>query len=64
MVSQARIDATTKYIKNHMRQFVVRCNNVKDADVIEYLENCGNITETVKRLVREEIDKKSNKTLA
>ncbi len=59
MATQAQIDASTKYIRNHTRQFVVRCNNVKDADVIEYLESSGNITEEIKRLVREEISKNS-----
>ncbi len=55
MATKAQVNATTKYIKEHMRQFVVRCNKEADADVIEYLEGCGNITEEVKRLVRERI---------
>ena len=36
----AQVKATTKYIKNHMRTFVCRCNNETDADVIRYL-NAG-----------------------
>ena len=54
-VSDAQIRATVKYVKNHMRQFVLRCHNERDADVIEYLEGCGNIQGELKRLVREEI---------
>ena len=56
MATQAQINATVKYVKNKMRQFVVRCNKETDADVIEYLESCENITEEVKRLVRKEIN--------
>lgn len=58
MATPAQVNATVKYIKNHMRQFVIRCNKETDADVIEYLEGCGNITEEVKRLVREKISEK------
>lgn len=55
MASPAQIKASTRYIQNHMRQFVIRCNNERDKDVIDYLESCDNITEEVKRLVREKI---------
>ena len=59
MVTSAQVKATTKYIKTHMRQFVLRCNNEYDADVIEYLEDSGNVTAELKRLVRKEIESKS-----
>ena len=55
MVTAARVRATTKNIKNHMRTFVCRCNNETDADVIRYLEECGNVNAEIKRLVRKEI---------
>ena len=55
MATSAQSKATTKYIKTHMRQFVIRCHNERDADVIKYLEGCGNLQGEVKRLVREEI---------
>lgn len=58
MVSPSQVKATTNYIKRHMRQFVVRCNNEKDADVIAYLEGCKNVTAEVKRLIREEMSRK------
>lgn len=57
MVSAAQVKATTKYIKTHMRQFVCRCHNERDKDVIEYLEGCGNVNAEIKRLVRQEIRK-------
>lgn len=57
MPSPAQTKAVTKYIKTHMRSFVCRCNNEKDADVIEYLENCGNVNAEIKRLIRKEIQK-------
>lgn len=59
MSSSAQTKAVTKYIKTHMRQFVCRCNNEKDGDVIEYLEGCGNVNAEIKRLVREEIKRKN-----
>lgn len=59
MPSAAQNRATIKYVKTHMRQFVVRCNNERDKDIIDYLEGCGNVTAEVKRLVREEIARKA-----
>ncbi len=56
MPTPAQNAATAKYVKNRMRQFIVRCNNEKDADVIAYLEGCDNITEEVKRLVRDKLN--------
>lgn len=57
MVTSAQVKATTKYIKNHTRTFVCRCNNETDADVIKYLENCGNVNAEIKRLIRKEIQR-------
>lgn len=58
MPTPAQVRATTNYIRNHMRQFVLRCNNERDADVIAYLEGCGNVNGELKRLVRDEIERK------
>lgn len=60
MPTPAQNRATAQYVKTHMRQFVIRCNRDKDADVIEYLEGCGNVTAEVKRLVRQELDRGQN----
>lgn len=59
MPTPAQTRATTKYIREHMRQFVLRCNNERDADVIAYLESCGNVNAKLKELVRKEIEKAS-----
>ena len=61
MVTQAQSRATTKYVKTHMRQFVLRCHNERDADVISWLEGTGNVNGTLKRLVREEIARIENR---
>lgn len=63
MATAAQTKATTKYIKTHMRQFVVRCNKEGDRDVIDYLEGCGNVTAEVKRLIREELARESLKNI-
>lgn len=60
MPTPAQVRATTNYIRNHMRQFVLRCNNEKDEDVITYLEGCGNVNAELKRLVRAELERKNS----
>lgn len=57
MVSAARVKATTKCIKTRKGQFVCRCHNERDKDVIDYLEGCDNVDAEIKRLVRQEISK-------
>ena len=56
-ISEAQVRAVTKYVKTHCRQFVLRCNNEKDADIIEYLEGCDNVTAELKQLIRDKIAK-------
>lgn len=53
--SAAQTKATTQYIKRHLKTYVMRCHKENDADIIDYLESCGNVAGTLKRLVREEI---------
>lgn len=66
MVSPAQVRATTKYIKEHTRRYVLQCNNERDADVIEYLSGKENVNAFLKGLVRErmelELEYDSNKT--
>ena len=57
MVSKAQSKATTQYIKKHMRQYVVRFQNEAEADMIEWLDALGNVTQTIKRLIREEMER-------
>ena len=58
MPTAAQNKATAKYIKTHMRRFVLSCNNERDADIIEFLERSGNVNALLKALVREKIFKK------
>ena len=57
MASKAQSKAMTQYIKRHMRQYVVRFQNEREADMIEWLDASGNVTQTIKRLIREEMER-------
>lgn len=61
MVSKAQSRATTQYIKQHMRQYVVRFQNEQEADMIAWLDASGNVTQTIKRLVRAEMEQEKSK---
>lgn len=61
MVNQSNSRAVTKYIKTHMRQYIVRFQNEAEADMIEWLDSTGNVTQTIKRLIRAEMEKESRK---
>ena len=41
--------------KKHTRRFVLKLHTVLDADIIQLLENSGNIQGYLKKLIREEI---------
>lgn len=58
MATVAQTKATTKYIKNHTRRWVLQCNNATDADIIGYLEGVPNVNALLKELVRERIARK------
>lgn len=55
MATVAQTKATTEYIKNHTRRWVLQCNNATDSDIIEYLESSPNVNALLKELVRERI---------
>lgn len=57
MVSSAQVKATTQYIKNHTKRYVVQCNNEKDADIIEHLKGVDNVNGYIKQLIRDSIKK-------
>lgn len=57
MASPAQTKATTKYIKEHTRTYVMRCNIEKDADLIAHLSEQPNVAGYLKRLVREDMQK-------
>lgn len=54
--SEASLRAQKKYDETHRKYyktFLVKCNNVTDADVIEYLESHPNKSGTIKAALRE-----------
>lgn len=55
MATAAQVRATTKYIKEHTKRYVVQCHNEKDADIIEFLARQGNVNAFLKALVREKM---------
>lgn len=56
MATPAQTRATTKYIKDHTRQYVIRCNKKTDADLIAKLDAQDNITQYIKDLIRGDIE--------
>ena len=57
MGSKAQTKAVTEYIKRHMRQYVIRFQNEQEADMIAWLDASGNVTQTIKRLIRAEMER-------
>lgn len=60
MTTPAQAKATAKYIKEHTKTFVMRCNLRTDADIIEHLAAKDNVAGYLKALVRNDI-KQENK---
>ena len=52
---------TNKYAKENFRSFNVKFKRGADQDVINYLETHGSVTDTMRRLVQEEIKRESGK---
>ena len=48
---------TSKYDANNTIQLKLKLNLKTDADIIEYLEKSGNKQGTIKRLIREDIER-------
>ena len=46
-----------KYDDNNTMQVKLKLNYNTDADIIEYLNNCGNKQGTIKKLIRDEISR-------
>lgn len=55
MATAAQVKATTKYIKEHTKRYVIQCNNEKDADIINFLARQDNVNGFLKALIREKI---------
>lgn len=59
MASEAQKRANARYMKNKMRQYVIRFSRV-DQDVIDKLEATENKTDYIRQLIKKDI-KKNNK---
>lgn len=57
MTSVAQTKATTKYIKEHTKTYVFRCNNESDADLISWLDSKSNRAGYIKDLIRQDMQK-------
>lgn len=62
MATSAQTKATTKYIKDHTRTYVFRCNNDGDADLIAWLESRPNVAGYIKSLVRADMEASERKS--
>ena len=48
---------TEEWQKKNLKRFVIKLNKTKDADILEHLDQCGNVQGYVKRLIREDLQK-------
>ena len=53
----AQLRAIRNYDKQHTTTILIKLNNRTDADLIEYLNTSGNKQGTIKKALREYIDK-------
>ena len=51
-------EATTKYVKTHLRRFEVRLNVEKDKELIDHILSKENIQAYLKELIIKDIEKK------
>lgn len=58
MATKAQIKASAKYDKANTKGIYLKLNKINDADILEYLEQVGNIQGTIKRLIREDAKRK------
>ncbi len=50
--STAQIEAVNRYNAKNTTATIIRLNNKTDADLIEFLENCGNKQGTIKAALK------------
>ncbi len=48
---------TKKYDKENTTKVTLKLNLKTDADILDFLENCGNKQGTIKELIRNEIER-------
>lgn len=51
----------TKSLRKTTKMFGVRFHNEYDKDILEYLATIGNFSAYIKRLIREDLNRSSNK---
>ena len=54
--SPAQLEAVRRYNKSHTRTITLRLNLKTDADILEWLEDCRNVSGAIKRAIRHQID--------
>ena len=59
MVAESQRKANDRYQKSHIRQYNLRLNVRTDTDIIRFLDGTNNRQGLLKRLLREEIERKS-----
>lgn len=57
MASPAQTKATAKYIKEHVRRYVVLCNQKSEGDLIAFLDAQENKNAFLKALIRAEMER-------
>ena len=60
-MTDARRKANAKYNASHTKHYGLKLNIGTDADIIARLEEVGPIQTYIKRLIREDIERESNK---
>lgn len=58
MATQSQVKASMKYDKTNTKDVRLKLNLKTDADILEYLESCSNKQGEIKRLIREEMNRK------
>lgn len=48
-----------KYIKENQRQFMIKVNRIHEPEMVTWLESKENISQYVKQLIREDMEKQS-----
>jgi len=48
-----------KYIKENQRQFMIKVNRIHEPEMVAWLESKENISQYVKQLIREDMEKQS-----
>jgi hypothetical protein len=56
MVTDAQKRAAAKYDKSHTKGVYIKLNKTTDADILERLQEAGNVQGYIKELIRKDIE--------